>query len=215
MSLERLLAKIIKDADNAGRALIEEARQEAERIRTESWYQAAQAGKAARDEIMERAESERVAIMGERLARSRATYLTRQEELYEEIFHEALRQAGSLPEEQYRAWLKGMIIKGSSSGDEETLASPHDRRLLEQGLLDEINQALRAQGDKGSLSLAPQEAPFSRGVVLKGGKIENNLSLEMALRQVRDENEEELLKIIFGESRIKGLQSAKNNRGKA
>lgn len=215
MSLERLLARIVKDADRAGKELVAEATREAERIRIESWDRAHQVGKVTRDEIMERAEAERVAIMGERLARSRAVYLTRQEELYEEIFHEALRQAGSLPDERYRAWLKGMILKGTSGRDEEVLAAPHDRRLLAEGLLDEINRDLRAQGRKGSLSLAPQEASFSRGVVLQGDKIENNLSLEMALRQVRDENEEELLKIIFGESRIKGLQSAKNNRGKA
>ena len=100
MSLDRLLARIVKDADSAGKAEVEEARRQAARIREEGWDRAARAGRAVREEIMGRAEAERVSIMGERLARSRATYLTRQEELYEQVFADALREAGSLPEEQ-------------------------------------------------------------------------------------------------------------------
>lgn len=213
MSLERLLARIIKDADTAGRAEIDEARREAERIRAESWERAARAGQAVREEIMGRAEAERVHIMGERLARSRTAYLARQEELYEEVFADALREAESLPDERYRAWLKETILAGATGGQGEVLAAPHDRRLLEQGLLDQINQALRDRGRGGQLRLAPGTAPFNRGVVLKGDRVENNLSLETILRQVRDEHEEELLKIIFGESRLKGIQPG-NGRGR-
>ncbi len=212
MPLDRLLARIIKDADVAGKARVEEARLEAERIRAESWERADRASEAARHEIMERAEKERVAIMGERLARSRATYLTRQEDLYEEIFRDALREAAYLPDQAYGAWLKRTVLAEASTGREEVLPAPHDRRLLEEGLLDEINKELMADGHEGSMRLASGEAPFDRGVILRGDRIENNLSLEAVLRRVRDDNEAELLKMMFGESRIKGLQAGGNGR---
>jgi vacuolar-type H+-ATPase subunit E/Vma4 len=207
MPLDRLLARIIKDADSAGKAEVEEARREAERIRAEGRERAAGAARAVREEIMGRAEAERVSIMGERLARSRAAYLTRQEELYEEIFADALQEAESLPEEPYRAWLKRTVLAGASGeGEEEVLAAPYDRRLLESGLLEEINRDLRGRGNGKALRLSPETATFARGVVLKGDRVENNLSLETVLRQVRAEHEVELLDIVFGESRIKGIQ---------
>lgn len=212
MPLDRLLARIIKDADVAGKALVEEAHREAERVRDESWELAEQAAEAVRREIMERAEKERVSIMGERLARSRATYLTRQEELYDEVFRDALREAASLPGETYGAWLKKTVMAGVSTGREELLAGAHDRRLLEEGLLEEINRDLEAEGLEGSLRLAPGEAPFDRGVILRGDRIEDNLSLETVLRRVLDGNEPELLNLMFGGARIKGLKPGVNGR---
>lgn len=212
MPLDRLLARIIKDADSAGRAELEEAGREAERIRQEGRERSTLAAQAVREEIMKKAEAERVSIMGERLARSRATYLTRQEELYEEVFTDALREAESLPEEVYRAWLKRTVLAGVSMGEEEVLAAPYDLRLLESGLLDEINQALLSRGNGVALRLTSGTAPFLRGVVLKGDRVENNLSLETILRQVRDDNEEELLDIVFGESRLKGIQPRDTGR---
>jgi hypothetical protein len=88
-----------------------------------------------------------------------------------------------------------IISRNVTSGDEIIVAAPYDRRLLEGGLLAEINRALAESGRTGNLSLAEEEADFGRGVVLTGQQFVNNLSLETLMREVRDEYEEEVLKI--------------------
>ncbi len=84
------------------------------------------------------------------------------------------------------------------------MAAPYDRRLLEDGLLEEINKALKDDGRPGRMSLAVEEAGFRRGVILTGEKFVNNLSLETLMREVRDEHEEEVLKMLFGEADVRG-----------
>lgn len=204
MSLEKLLAKIEDDARLEGKRIVAEAKEEATRIKRQGEEEA----HGAADEILrsfrERAERERTRIMSEALAESRATFLATQDELYNEVFTAALKQAHSMPEKRYRAWLKRIIVDNTIGGDEEILAAPYDRHLLEDGLLDEVNRALRGEKRKGSLTLSPQEAEFERGVILKGPKIENNLTLRTILRETRDRHEEELLKTLFGEVDVRG-----------
>lgn len=204
MSLEKLLAKIEEDARREGVEIVAEAEAEAERIKQQGREEARKAGEAVRASILEKAERERVKIMSEGLARSRGAYLAAQEDLYEEIYGGALKEVEQLPEETYAAWLKKTVMRGSTTGEEEILAAPYDRRLLAEGLLEEINRALREEGREGSLALAAGEAEFDRGVLLRGEKIENNLSLETVLSQVRDKYEVELLGILFAGVSIKG-----------
>lgn len=202
--MERLLEKIEDDGRAEGARIVSEAKQEAEGILEKGKEEARIAGEAIRESYRDRAERERVKIMSEALSESRTIFLSTQDGLYNDVFTAALSAAEDMPEDRYREWLKGLIIKGSVDGGEEILAAPLDRRLLEGGLLEEINHEMRAAGRKGNLSLASEEAEFNRGVILRGEKLENNLSLEAVLREVRDKHEAELLRILFGEGGPQG-----------
>jgi V/A-type H+-transporting ATPase subunit E len=140
----------------------------------------------------------------EDLAESRATFLSSQDDLFEEAFTEALNDFEDLPEDRYRVWLKRVIMENVSGGKEKVIAAPYDRRLLDEGLLEEINVEIEERGGKGSLSLARESAEFSRGVILKSRNFVNNLSLETLMREVRDRHEEDVLKMLFGEVDVRG-----------
>lgn len=204
MSLEKLLEKIEDDARVQGRDIVATAKEEAERIESEGMEEARRAAEAIRASFRERGERERTKIMSEALAESRAAFLSAQDRLFEEAFTEALRLFEDLPEQRYRAWLQRIILQNVTSGDEVLVAAPYDRRLLEDGLLEEINKALKDDGRPGRMSLAVEEAGFRRGVILTGEKFVNNLSLETLMRGVRDEYEEEVLKMLFGEADVRG-----------
>jgi vacuolar-type H+-ATPase subunit E/Vma4 len=199
MSLERLLGKIGDDARLEGKKIVAEAKEEVARIKQKGDEDARRVAETIVASYHERAERERTRIMSEALAEGRTAFLSTQDELYKDVLAEVMRDAMDMPEERYRAWLKRTITDNALSGDEGILSSPHDRRLLEEGLLDEVNLALRDRGLKGSMSLVEGEAEFERGVILKGEKVENNLSLRTILRDTRDRHEEELLRILFGE----------------
>jgi len=204
MSLEKLLEKIEDDARVQGRDTVAAAKEEAGRIESEGTEETRRAAEAIRASFRERGERERTKIMSEALAESRAAFLSAQDRLFEEAFTEALRLFEDLPEQRYRAWLRRIILQNATSGDEVLVAAPYDRRLLEDGLLEEINKALKDDGRPGRMSLAAEEAGFRRGVILTGEKFVNNLSLETLMRGVRDEYEEEVLKMLFGEADVRG-----------
>ncbi len=204
MSLERLLEKIEDDARLQGSRMVAEAKEEAEGIRKAGEEEAHRSAEEIRTSYRERGERERTKIMSEALAESRSTFLSAQDDLFEEAFTEALREFEGLPEERYRAWLKRVILANVTSGEEEVVAAPYDHRLLEDGLLKEINADLRKAKKKGALSLAGEEADLGRGVILRSEKFINNLSLETLMRQVRDLYEEEVLKMLFGKMETRG-----------
>jgi vacuolar-type H+-ATPase subunit E/Vma4 len=142
--------------------------------------------------------------MSEALAESRASFLAAQDKLFEEAFTEAMQLFEDLPEERYRAWLARTILGNASGGREEIVAAPYDRRLLAEGLLEEINRSLREKGAGAELTLSDEEAGFSRGVMLRSGNFINNLSLETLMREARDRHEEKVLKMLFGEVDVRG-----------
>lgn len=203
MSLKRLLEKIEEDARQEGGRIVAAARERAERVEAQGIEEARRAADAIRENFRDRGRREGTRIMSEALSESRAAFLAAQEELYEEAFAAALAQFEALPQDRYRAWLKRTIL-ANACGGEEMLAAPFDRRLLEEGLLDEVNQVLRERDGKEPLGLAAGEAAFSRGVILTAEGFVNDLSLEALMREVRERHEEEVLKMLFGSCDVRG-----------
>lgn len=201
MSLEKLLERIGEDARAEGERLLAEAREQAARIMKEGEEEALRAAEAIRSDFRDRGERERTRFLSEALTESRAAYLSAQEELFEEALEAASREFESLPEERYRNWLKRTILTNAGEGVSEVIAAPYDRKLLASGLLEEINAALREKAGGWELVLSEREAEFDRGVLLRGERFANNLSLRAVLREVRERHEEEVLDILFGEGR--------------
>jgi vacuolar-type H+-ATPase subunit E/Vma4 len=204
MSLQSLLEKIEHDARAEGERIVSGAEEEAASIKETGEEEARRSAEAIRASFRERGERERTRIMSEALTESRAALLTTREELFEETFAAGMREFGSLPEERQRAWLKRLIVDNAGEGEEEIIAAPYDRRLLAGGLMEEINAALRERGHKGKLILSGDEADFERGIILRGEKFANNLSLQTLVREARERHEEEVLKILFGTAEERG-----------
>lgn len=200
MSLEKLLEKIENDARVEGELIVARAEEEAARIMEEAEEKARREGEAIARSFHARAESERMKLLSQARLEGRIELLAAKDELVEEVFREAKRSFLELPPERYRKWLKNIILKSVVSGDEELVASDHDRELLAAGLLEELNGELRERGSRGELKLSPETAPCERGVILRGGKTESNLSVEAALQRVRAQSEEEVSRILFAGS---------------
>ena len=198
MSLEKLLEKIENDARDEGRRILEDAEREAARIRREVEEETRRESEAIGKSFQARAEGEFLKVVSQARLEGRILLLAAKERLLGEVFQEVDRAFKELPTERYRAWLKKAVLGSVVSGSEELWASRHDREILEAGLLDEINQELRLAGRRGELRLAEGTAPFQRGLVVRGERTETNLSAEAVLQKVREENEEEVSRILFG-----------------
>ncbi|MGQ9475120.1 MAG: V-type ATP synthase subunit E [Actinomycetota bacterium] len=198
MSLEKLLEKIESDAREESRRILAEAEEEAARIKREAEEEARQEAESIARSFHARAENERLRIISQARLEGRIDLLAAKDQVLEEAFREVSESFRRLPPEGYRAWLKSVILGGVTSGREVLVPSPHDRELLAGGLLEELNVELRSKGLAGELRLAEDDATFDRGVILRGEKTETNLSAQAVLQRLREENEEEVSRILFG-----------------
>ncbi len=204
MSLERLLERIENDAREEGELIVARAEEEAALIREEAEEKARREGEAITRSFHAQAESERLKLLSQARLESRIELLAAKDELVEEVFREVRRSFLELPEDRYREWLRGAILRAVVGGDEELVASARDRELLAGGLLEELNGELRARGARGELRLSQDVAAHERGVILRGDKAETNLSADAVLQRLRAENEEEVSRILFGKREERG-----------
>ncbi len=124
-------------------------------------------------------------------------YLTEKRKLLDVVFEQARRQLQDLPDEEYRALIKKLILDAVETGDEEVVIDTNENRI-DHEFIKKINSEL-ASGKKGDLRLSDQKQDIGAGFILKRGKIKTNVSMEVLLDQSRKELEIELAKELFSE----------------
>ena len=124
-------------------------------------------------------------------------FLAEKRKILDEVFEQARRQLQNLPDEEYRALIKKLILDAVETGDEEVVVDTNEGRI-DQEFIKEINREL-GPGYKGNLRLSDERQDLGAGFILKRGKIKTNVSMEVLLGQARKELEIELAKELFSE----------------
>ncbi len=122
-------------------------------------------------------------------------YLAEKRKILDEVFEQARRQLQNLPDEEYRALIKKLLLDTLETGDEEVVIDTNENRI-DHKFIKEVNREL-GPGYKGNLRLSDQRLDLGAGFILKRGKIKTNVSLEVLLDQARKELEIELAKELF------------------
>ena len=124
-------------------------------------------------------------------------FLAEKRKILDEVFEQARRQLQNLPDEEYRALIKKLILDAVETGDEEVVVDTNEGRI-DQEFIKEINRELDP-GYKDNLRLSDERQDLGAGFILKRGKIKTNVSIEVLLGQARKELEIELAKELFEE----------------
>ncbi len=124
-------------------------------------------------------------------------YLAEKRKLLDEVFEQARRQLQDLPDDEYRALIKKLLLDAVETGDEEVVVDTKEKRI-DREFIKKINSEL-ASSKKGNLRLSNQKQDIGAGFILKRGKIKTNVSMEVLLGQARKELEIELAKELFSE----------------
>ena len=122
-------------------------------------------------------------------------YLAEKRKILGEVFEQARRQLQDLPDEEYRALIKKLILDAVETGDEEVVIDTNEGRI-DHEFIKEINREL-GPDYKSDLRLSDQRQDLGAGFILKRGKVKTNVSLEVLLDQARKELEIELAKELF------------------
>lgn len=124
-------------------------------------------------------------------------FLAEKRKILDEVFEQARRQLQNLPDEEYRALIKKLILDAVETGDEEVVVDTNENRI-DQEFIKEINREL-GPDYKSDLRLSDERQDLVAGFILKRGKIKTNVSIEVLLGQARKELEIELAKELFSE----------------
>ncbi len=124
-------------------------------------------------------------------------FLAEKRKILDEVFEQARQQLQDLPDEEYRALIKKLLLDAVETGDEEVVVDTKEKRI-DREFIKKINSEL-ASGKKGDLRLSDQKQDIGAGFILKRGKIKTNVSMAVLLGQARKELEIELAKELFSE----------------
>ncbi|GAH56711.1 unnamed protein product, partial [marine sediment metagenome] len=97
----------------------------------------------------------------------------------------------------YHNFIKKLILDNIEKGDETIFIGSPDKNRISKDFIEDINKELKAKGKKGELRLSNSYLPMKGGIIIGSGTIRKNISLELLLKNVREESEMHMSKILF------------------
>ena len=127
----------------------------------------------------------------------RKEVLASKQQMIDEVMEKTKEAIMDMPRGEYGKIVSNMLLE-SAQGHEEVIFSEADKERLDQSLIDQVNQELKAQGKRGELILSPQREEFDGGFILRSGGMEINNTFGAILRMSRNHLEARLAEILFG-----------------
>lgn len=193
MSLAEIKTKIEADARAEAQAILDKARDQADRIRAEV------------DEQILKIEK----TYGDRFAKEQPEILRRREivagldvkknelgvkqKAISNSFDGAVEQLKALPSEKAAAFFENLLSKAVQTG-KETIFVGEEEKLITKEWVAEYNQR-----KKTSLLLSEEPRDISGGLILADGDIETNCSWDMLVRWIRDDIEADVVQRLFSD----------------
>lgn len=224
--IEKITARIEKDAGDEIAGILREAEEKAKAIRGEYEAQAkAEAAEAA--ESCKKAAVERLErLEGAAEMEAKKLTLAAKQESIESAFAAAQKKLCSLPEAEYVELLAKLAVRSAKTGREEVIMSRKDREavgakvvaranaLLAQAVAPEMPPELKDSKAGGiltkvvtgasamlqgtaMLTLSQETREMDGGLTLKDGKVEINCAFETQLRMLRETMAAEVAKTLF------------------
>ncbi len=178
--------KIITQAEDNANNIIKKGEKEANNIKNVILYKNTQEASLKKSKILTEANLE-----------AKKTILLEKQKIIEDVFDKALEIILKLNVKEYHNFIKKLILDNIEIGDETIFIGSSDQRKISESFIEDINKELKSKGEKGVLKLSVSYLPIKGGVVIGYGKIRKNISLELLLKNVREESEMQISKDLF------------------
>ena len=178
--------KIITQAEDNANNIIKKGEKEANNIKNVISYKNTQEASLKKSKILTEAN-----------LKAKKTILLEKQNIIEDVFDKALEIILKLNDKEYHNFIKKLILDNIEIGDETIFIGSSDQRKISESFIEDINKELKSKGEKGVLKLSLSYLPIKGGVVIGYGKIRKNISLELLLKNVREESEMQISKDLF------------------
>lgn len=194
-NIESIVKKIADDAKLSAEQKIAEAQQEAQQIVSDYQAQA--------DKIMQDAQAQaqkQASVIAERVESQsglirRNLMLQYKREAIEQAFQKSLEVLCAQDADKQVALLSDAAVKYLSA-DAKVILNEKDKAAFGEKLVSEISRKLQAANKNYSVSLSADAGSMQGGMILAEGSIETNLSYEILVKNIRDELEGEVAKVL-------------------
>ena len=197
MEKEQVVEKILAEANQEAEQILGQAREKVSdaqaKLQTELEAYRAETGTLAEKSAKDRSDRILAAARMDIRKELNASKIS----LLGEVFVGAKDRIKSLDDDSYRQFIKKLLIKAVETGDEEVLIGGDETRI-DHEFIKSVNREL-GSGYKGNLRLGGQRVGIEGGFILRRGKVQINVSLEVLLSQARQELEIELAGRLFGQ----------------
>jgi vacuolar-type H+-ATPase subunit E/Vma4 len=185
MSVEGIIEKIIADAKNEARGIVEESEKEADAIDEEGKKEAAEYYERQKRLLDERCRKEKErAILNKRLE-TRKTLLGARQKWMDRAFAEAYKRLVDQSPGDYKQTLMRMIDSASHAKDEEIIFGRKGDGAFFRELVRELNGKTG-----GRFTVSAVSGDFPWGFILKKGKVEVNVSIDSLFKHGRADLEQ-------------------------
>ena len=194
-NIESIVKKIADDAKLSAEQKIAEAQQEAQQIVSDYQAQA--------DKIMQDAQAQaqkQASVIAERVESQsglirRNLMLQYKREAIEQAFQKSLEVLCAQDADKQVTLLSDAAVKYLSA-DAKVILNEKDNAAFGEKLVSEISRKLQAANKNYSVSLSADAGSMQGGMILAEGSIETNLSYEILVKNIRDELEGEVAKVL-------------------
>lgn len=196
-NVSNLTSKILKDAEerkenilaaaNKERAeILEKKNREAQKLEAEMIEKATREAQTRKERVISGAELQ-----------ARNKKLEAKQEVIQEVFKMSVEALCALEDSAYKTFIKDSILALGIAGDEKLILNDAGKKLVDATLLREINEALKAKGSKGELTVSDASGSFMGGFILEKDGIEINNTFEALVSSLKEELEFEVAKELF------------------
>ena len=194
-NIESIVKKIADDAKLSAEQKIAEAQQEAQQIVSDYQAQA--------DKIMQDAQAQaqkQASVIAERVESQsglirRNLMLQYKREAIEQAFQKSLEVLCAQDADKQVTLLSDAAVKYLSA-DAKVILNEKDKAAFGEKLVSEISRKLQAANKNYSGALSADAGSMQGGMILAEGSIETNLSYEILVKNIRDELEGEVAKVL-------------------
>lgn len=196
--IDRISKRILDDARAEAARIIDEARERARSLKEDRLEQVEAENERHYNESVIMAKERKQRMLAMAGLEMRKDALAAKQQLIDDVMEKVKEAIMVMPRDEYRHIVSKMLLE-SAQGHEEVYFSVVDEGRLDQSIVDEVNNLLRAGGKKGELRLSPKREEFHGGFILRTGAMEINNTFGALIRTSRDEVESELARILFKE----------------
>jgi len=197
MTIKDINDKIISDAKIQANKIIAQAEDNADDIIKNGEKEADDIKKIILYKINQEASLKKSKILTEANLEAKKIILLEKQKIMEDVFVNALESILKLDGKNYHGFIRKMILDNIEKGDETIFIGSPDKSRISIDFIQDINKELEAKGKKGELKLSTSYLPIKGGIIIGSGTIRKNISLELLLKNVREESEMQMSKILF------------------
>lgn len=197
MGAEKIIEKIIADAEEKAREITSDAQAEAGRI------VAAANEAAAKKKEKSLAEGEKEAVLTKQRIVSSAhmeakkLLLQARQDLLSEAFAAALDKIKNMDNAQFERLMTDLMVNLIETGDETVIINEADKKRLSPDFIYYVNRTVAKEQVPCNVTMSDEARDIPSGFILKRGDVEINATFEALLRQKKDALSAEVVKILF------------------